>query len=410
MARFLVLLMLTCARYSDQSRDISRFRDRDKSVCANFTEASIHSVIIQEVSPIGTEVYQIPTFSRNASAPSRIFIDSTTNKNEKFDVNNSGTVYLSGYLDHDIDQEFDLSVFSLEPLITGDKVCLKHRVHVTVEDNSVWPPNFNESCCFCNGYNKRPRDYPFFVEILFGEARVPLEETTPLVWKDKMFMDSSPSKCSGDLYILLEGLDLQNELLVSNFPRSAVAVRCVDRNRLEEFLAGHTQLLRINDVPTRLQEKTWFSKRRQSQFVRIDFADAFIQRAVDETPVSCKMSFPGLRRAFRTTTVIKVLGCPDGYYGLQCEDVCICKNGAACHVLNGACKCTPGWRGPACDIRHSEVRLGAEYREAYFGEYVLLSATGYNVDLKNDNVKWYLNGSNEFLSGSKDILFSINNR
>ncbi|XP_070567050.1 uncharacterized protein [Ptychodera flava] len=224
-----------------------------------------------------------------------------------------------------------------------------------------------------------------------------------------MFLDSSPNKCSGDLYILLDDLDLQNEQLVSNFPRSAMAIRCVDRNTLEEFLAGHTRLLRINDVPSRLQEKTWFSKRQQRQFVRFDFSDAVIQRALDETPVSCEILFPGLRRAFRFTTVLKVLGCPDGYYGLQCEDVCICKNGAACHVLNGACKCTPGWRGPACDIRHSEVRLGAEYREAYFGEYVLLSATGYNVELKNDNVKWYLNGSDEFLSGSKDITVSINN-
>ncbi|XP_078611065.1 uncharacterized protein LOC144881708 [Branchiostoma floridae x Branchiostoma japonicum] len=44
------------------------------------------------------------------------------------------------------------------------------------------------------------------------------------------------------------------------------------------------------------------------------------------------------------------VGCAPGRYGLLCDQTCICKNGARCHGFNGACKCTDGWQGVACDI------------------------------------------------------------
>ncbi|XP_070565492.1 uncharacterized protein [Ptychodera flava] len=45
-----------------------------------------------------------------------------------------------------------------------------------------------------------------------------------------------------------------------------------------------------------------------------------------------------------------VLGCPQSRYGARCQYECNCKNGASCHMWNGACKCQSGWWGPACDI------------------------------------------------------------
>ncbi|XP_035661904.1 laminin subunit alpha-5-like [Branchiostoma floridae] len=44
------------------------------------------------------------------------------------------------------------------------------------------------------------------------------------------------------------------------------------------------------------------------------------------------------------------VGCGPGKYGILCDQICICKNGARCHGFNGACKCTAGWQGVACDI------------------------------------------------------------
>eukprot|EP00058_Branchiostoma_floridae_P012353 XP_002597841.1 hypothetical protein BRAFLDRAFT_242983 [Branchiostoma floridae] len=45
-----------------------------------------------------------------------------------------------------------------------------------------------------------------------------------------------------------------------------------------------------------------------------------------------------------------ILGCPVGFYGGNCSEVCACQNGASCHPFNGACKCPDGWKGRACDI------------------------------------------------------------
>ena len=44
-------------------------------------------------------------------------------------------------------------------------------------------------------------------------------------------------------------------------------------------------------------------------------------------------------------------GCAEGTYGPQCQQPCMCANGAACDHVSGACTCTPGWRGTFCDKR-----------------------------------------------------------
>ncbi|XP_035683653.1 uncharacterized protein LOC118420752 [Branchiostoma floridae] len=50
------------------------------------------------------------------------------------------------------------------------------------------------------------------------------------------------------------------------------------------------------------------------------------------------------------TVDINPVGCPPDRYGILCDKNCICENGARCHGFNGACKCTEGWQGVACDI------------------------------------------------------------
>ncbi|KAM7399500.1 hypothetical protein PAMP_018767 [Pampus punctatissimus] len=51
--------------------------------------------------------------------------------------------------------------------------------------------------------------------------------------------------------------------------------------------------------------------------------------------------------------------CPDGFYGLDCGQMCECRNGARCHHITGACLCTAGWAGPHCIL---------ECQEGHFGE------------------------------------------
>lgn len=43
------------------------------------------------------------------------------------------------------------------------------------------------------------------------------------------------------------------------------------------------------------------------------------------------------------------LPCPSGTWGLNCNETCVCANGAACSPSDGSCACTPGWLGDSCE-------------------------------------------------------------
>ncbi|KAM7413351.1 hypothetical protein PAMA_020643 [Pampus argenteus] len=49
--------------------------------------------------------------------------------------------------------------------------------------------------------------------------------------------------------------------------------------------------------------------------------------------------------------------CPDGFYGLDCGQMCECRNGARCHHITGACLCTAGWAGPHCILGNNARRV-----------------------------------------------------
>ena len=40
--------------------------------------------------------------------------------------------------------------------------------------------------------------------------------------------------------------------------------------------------------------------------------------------------------------------CDRAEWGPGCRNPCTCLHFGACHVMSGACICTPGWRGLAC--------------------------------------------------------------
>lgn len=43
--------------------------------------------------------------------------------------------------------------------------------------------------------------------------------------------------------------------------------------------------------------------------------------------------------------------CPDGFFGIDCHQVCKCKNAAGCDHVLGSCHCLPGWLGESCEQR-----------------------------------------------------------
>ncbi len=42
--------------------------------------------------------------------------------------------------------------------------------------------------------------------------------------------------------------------------------------------------------------------------------------------------------------------CPAGFYGANCQQRCLCQNGATCNKTNGKCTCASGWMGTACEL------------------------------------------------------------
>src|SRR4029434_2166085 len=42
-------------------------------------------------------------------------------------------------------------------------------------------------------------------------------------------------------------------------------------------------------------------------------------------------------------------GCPSGFYGRDCAEVCHCQNGADCDHISGQCGCRTGFIGSRCE-------------------------------------------------------------
>ena len=42
-------------------------------------------------------------------------------------------------------------------------------------------------------------------------------------------------------------------------------------------------------------------------------------------------------------------GCPEGFYGIGCQQRCLCSNGGRCDHVTGDCNCTAGWTGFSCE-------------------------------------------------------------
>uniref|UniRef100_A0A3B3WUD0 EGF-like domain-containing protein n=1 Tax=Poecilia mexicana TaxID=48701 RepID=A0A3B3WUD0_9TELE len=61
-------------------------------------------------------------------------------------------------------------------------------------------------------------------------------------------------------------------------------------------------------------------------------------------------SAPAMWHAF-VVSAISPAGCPSGFYGAQCSEVCRCQNGADCDHISGHCSCRTGFIGPSCELK-----------------------------------------------------------
>uniref|UniRef100_A0A8D3EBW1 Multiple EGF-like-domains 6b n=1 Tax=Scophthalmus maximus TaxID=52904 RepID=A0A8D3EBW1_SCOMX len=57
----------------------------------------------------------------------------------------------------------------------------------------------------------------------------------------------------------------------------------------------------------------------------------------------------------RLNVCVCVSACPQGFYGLDCQEKCLCLNGGSCDHVSGVCSCPAGWIGPFCNLSECPV-------------------------------------------------------
>jgi len=55
----------------------------------------------------------------------------------------------------------------------------------------------------------------------------------------------------------------------------------------------------------------------------------------------------------------EVNGCPDGRWGDDCAEDCLCQHGGFCNPVHGGCSCTPGYHGLRCQDKCMDGYFGA---------------------------------------------------
>lgn len=70
----------------------------------------------------------------------------------------------------------------------------------------------------------------------------------------------------------------------------------------------------------------------------------------DLVSLCCLPSLCFLHPSHLNILYISVPGCPSGFHGRDCSEVCRCQNGADCDHITGQCACRTGFTGTSCEL------------------------------------------------------------
>ncbi|XP_070556236.1 uncharacterized protein [Ptychodera flava] len=314
------------------------------------------TVNIQESSRPGEKVFNFQDTLGNDVYSFHIL---SGNKDDRFEMMPNGMLVTRGFLDYDIETHYKLHV-SFTDTISVNEATLT----VTLLEEGDWPPFYNSTCetPVYAGLPKNPSDHSLFdVQVVIGEtiASIKLRE---LIRES----NTDNAHCGIDVFIDVV------------YPFSAICD------------VPYT-LSQVEGPPLREPKLKFYSGRdtfperfAKGTFVRSDCLGEFsIRESSTGAPFDVRLSADSPVKAFGISKVdLKVVshGCPEGKYGMLCDKDCICQNGATCHGFNGACKCSKGWTGPACDMgRIWVLPAGAELS---YGQTFNLSCH-YNFEVKS---------------------------
>ncbi|XP_035668963.1 tyrosine-protein kinase receptor Tie-1-like [Branchiostoma floridae] len=139
----------------------------------------------------------------------------------------------------------------------------------------------------------------------------------------------------------------------------------------------------------------WFVDKPNKKYLRHMLMELNLKDMMTHTPsiykCTIELQAPNFGMKASMEFSVETLGCPVGFYGGNCSEVCACQNGASCHPFNGACKCPDGWKGRACDIKDPKVVMSPTFHNVTSGQTVRLSCEAVSVDPVS-TFAWALNG------------------
>ncbi|XP_070574191.1 uncharacterized protein [Ptychodera flava] len=352
---------------------------------------------LNESAPIGTDVFFLPIHQLADAVNVSI---QSGNLNDRFSVNKSGVVYLSGLLDYDL-----VSKYILDIAITEDGDVVSNTVTLTVEinDEVEWPPVFNENCSF-EGNDHSLNSLLYEIYVGQGEGLKPIEELLLLKDTDdvKNFVngDTYNGRCNVILYIpsRLGHLTIrtaQNFQLHCNLE--------LNTNISAQVLSPDDSALNGNPYINQ-----WWFEEPQNDDMLLLVSISHTRNEVDTG--KCDVYFEPFHTNILSLS-IKVVpqGCPAGKYGFKCDQDCVCQNGATCHVFNGACKCLPGWTGPACDIDTNSIGITPKIARVVYGGLLVIVCNSNNIRMRDKfkDIAWYFNNSQ--VQDNNDLGLRVHN-
>ncbi|XP_070573940.1 uncharacterized protein [Ptychodera flava] len=318
------------------------------------------TISISESLAPGMKVYDLQdTFGSTVTS----FQIRSGNKDERFKMWRNGTLVTNGFLDSDIDDCYNLIISFIRSSQEHDAMLV-----VNILDDSDWPPFYNSTCetPVYTGPRTSPNGY-LMADVFLGDERI--SGSNVIGFQNLVLKaDTDNGRCNMD--IVLQLFASYGDVHDNAVKFDQLSGPAVPEPRINAFEDGDT-------FPKKLSE---FSK----------LSDPVVEIILDQystvAPIVWLISITRLSDdkiiyALKSEAVIQ--GCPSGRYGLLCDKDCICQNGGICHGFNGACKCSKGWTGPACDIVSKVISVVPRSTAASYGQVVYLFCTYNNVKINS---------------------------
>ncbi|XP_066295650.1 uncharacterized protein [Branchiostoma lanceolatum] len=394
------------------------------------------TVSVPENAKPGTEVVNLPSLLgiEKAEIPCVIV---EGDPYSRFYVSTNCTTVIARPLDSSVQSEYLLKIRVGELQDPGHSVV---NIQINVTSVTGYPPVYNETCETPVRPSEDSDEFLFSLgvsaqvettigDVLFAEKTFTKPEEN---WSmdDSTFVIAIDNNCQ--VRIALEVRDLRDmgiagELWQASQEHGTFKLPCYTESNPLSELSVELFYIRIDKYKDNVQYlKQYFPQvMAKLQKTRLIYLLSFAFQTKTATRYDC--DFPQLRRPVRftpkfdsmggvknvvTATVdLSLIGCPMDRYGLLCDKTCICENGARCHGFNGACKCTDGWQGVACDIPKPGVSVTttpSDPSDIYISTNVTIHCKAHHLNVTMLSLR-LPNGSEMVSNGASELYKTVTN-